>query len=813
MINNKFEDYDLIDLKNNREPESALLADAWMLLLRKKILFIVCLALSLAMGYYYIRSTPKKYMRTATVMVKDAQMGTGMVESQTFEDIFSLGRNSVENEVGIFKSRRLMHLVAEKLNLNMNYRALNLKKTDIYLGSPIIVEFIDANENASVSMVVTLKEDKTVELSEMTANQEYNEQIDVQIGDTVKTLLGRVAVLLNSNVSKYDVNSEILVSRSPIKAVANGFCQRLSVEASAAQSSLINLTIIDENYKRAEDILNTLIDVYNQDAIRDKNQITVNTASFIEERLRIIEADLNVVDSEIENYKKQHRLTDLSSESNVFLTNSNKLDNDGLSLDNQLNMAEYMKIYLLRNSKTSEMIPASIGIQDNGIQTQIIDYNEQVAKRNKLLTNSSERNPLIKNMDATLKSQRNAIVRAIDNLQTSLKFQVMNMKAKEQDTFDKITNLPTQQKQIVSIERQQKIKEELYLYLLNKKEENELQQIVMESNCKIVDTADGPISPVSPNKIQVILICLIIGISVPSLWLYLKSLLNTSVHSKEDIKDKVSIPFLGELPFDKVKEDRDIMLSSEAVHEHLNEALRIIRENLNFMNHDSRKQGGKIIQLISLNPSSGKTFLSINLAANIALSGVRVIVLDLDLRKASLTRRLRIGTKRKGMSNYLSGEVTDVESVIYTIDTSCESFDVISSGPIPPNPAELLKDGRLDDILAKLKQKYDYVLFDNPPYGLVVDAFVCSRLADYSIYVIRSGMFDKRLFPDLQELYNSNKIKNLSIVLNGVNYEKMAYNYRYSYGYHYYHYGAEHKKETKLKRFCKKCLGIKTRNK
>lgn len=458
------------------------------------------------------------------------------------------------------------------------------------------------------------------------------------------------------------------------------------------------------------------------------------------------------------------------------------------------------------------MIPASIGIDDNGIEKQIIDYNEQVSKRNKLLANSSERNPLVKDMDATLKLQRNAIVRAIDNLQTSLKLQVINMKNKEQETFDKITNLPTQQKEIVSIERQQKIKEELYLYLLNKKEENELQKTIAESNCKVVDVADGPPSPVAPNKIQVILICLIAGISIPALWLYLKSLLNTNVCSKEDVKDKVSIPFLGELPFDKIKEDRDIMPSGND-HEHLNEALRIIRENLNFMNHHNHEQGGKVIQLISLNPSSGKTFISINLAANIALSKARVVVLDLDLRKASLTRRLKIGTKRKGISNYLSGEVDDFESIVYAIDTPSEPFDVISSGPIPPNPAELLKDGRLDELLEKLKQEYDYILFDNPPYGLVVDAFVCSRLADHSIYVIRSGMFDKRLFPDLQELYDSNKIKNLSIILNGVDYQKMAYNYRYNYGYHYYHYGAEYKKETRFRRFCRMFVGITLKHK
>lgn len=812
MMNQNFEDHDFIDLKNKKEPESALLAEAWAILLKYRIIFIVSLLISLSLGYLYIRTTPKIYKRMATVMIKDERKGASMVESQTFNDILTFGNNTVENQVGVIKSRRLMYKVVKQLKLDVSYRALNMKKTELYSNSPLSVNIDNADENSPISANAILKDMQTVEISEMKADTEYVEKVICKIGKATDTPIGKVAVTLNESASASDIGHAVLISKRPMKVVANEFCNRLMVEVLGPQSSLVGLSIVDENPKRAEDVINTLIEVYNRDGINDKNVVTVNTANFIDERLRIIEDELANVDSEIELYKKNNLLTNLNSESDVFLKNSNDLDNEGLSLDNQLNLIEYMKSYLSRNNKDTEMIPASIGIVDNGIQSQINSFNELVSKRNKLQANSSKRNPLVVDMDATLQSQRKAISRALDNLQTSLKLQVINIKNKERETFDKIASLPTQQKEIVSIERQQKIKEELYLYLLNKKEENELQKTIAESSCKVVDAADGPASPVAPNKIQVILICLIAGFAVPALWLYLRSLLNTNVYSKEDIKDKVSIPFLGELPFDKIKEDRDIMPYG-SVHEHLNEALRIVRENLNFMNYHNHGQRGKVIQLISLNPSSGKTFISINLATNIALSKARVVVLDLDLRKASLTRRLNIGTRRKGISNYLSEEIDDFESIVYTIDTPDGTFDIISSGPIPPNPAELLKDSRLDDLLEKLKQKYDYILFDNPPYGVVVDAFVCSRLADHSIYVIRSGMFDKRLFPELQELYDSNKIKNLSIILNGVDFQRMAYNYRYHYGYHYYHYGTEHRKETKYERFCRKYLRVKPKHK
>ncbi len=795
MAEDKFADYDFIDVKRSQQQESALLAEAWTILLKYKYFFVVCMLVSMLVGVAYVRTTPKKYMRTATVLIKDAKKGMGLTESQTFNDMLTLNGNTLENEMGIFRSRRLMGNVVKRLKLNVSYRAMNLKKTEIYRLSPIKVVLLD-DEDKEGRMLVTLREDGLISIDDMTDEDANDRTLTVQQGSTVKSSFGTFIIRTDSINGDLLMGTEILVTRFPMKDAIQMFRNRLTVEVASPESSLLSLYLVDENAKRAEDVLNTLIEAYNEDAINDKNTVTFNTANFIDKRLQIIKKELHDIDTEIEQFKKKYKLTNIVSESEVFLQNTNNLGDEGLSVENQMNMAEYMKSYLMRNAKNSEMIPASIGIKDDGLNSLIISYNEKVEKRNRLFANSSPNSPIIQDLNIALETQRKSLIRAIDNVLTSLKLQVINMDRKELETMNKITDLPTRQKQLASIERQQKIKEELYLYLLDKKEENELQQTIAESNCKTVDSADGPSYPVSPDKTQVVIICFIIGLVVPSSILYIRSLLNTNIYTKDDFRNKLNIPFLGELPYDKKKEQHDILLRNGSEHEHVNEALRMVRENMNFMQLQKDQTGCRVVQLISLNENSGKTFVTTNLAANIAITSKKVIVLDIDLRKASLTHRLGLSTKHEGLSNYLSGNSDSIDKLIHTIGGDLCSFDLIPSGTIPPNPSELLKGKLFEDLIDYLKTKYDYILMDNPPYGLVVDSVICSRLVDQTIYIMRSGMFDKRLLADLQELYESGKFKNMGIVLNGVDFKKLYHRYKYKYGYGYgYHYGYGHKKQ------------------
>jgi len=788
-----YEEKDYVALEERSDRESTSLAELFNTVLFHRKWFILSVLICGLIGFLYVRSTPKTFQRTATVLVKDERKGGGLrSESAAFQDIFYSMRSSVDNEIGVFKSKRLMYDVAKQLRLDVSYKIRDgLRDRELYSSTPIIVDFPDIDPLQTLSMTATLLENREVELKDLVCGKEEDSEVRVlQSGDTLQTPVGEMVVTVAPLIEQDYIGKPVQITKRSLKAVANTYNARLVVDVANKQSSIINLTLKDENIKRAEDVLNTLIEVYKNDAIEDKNQVLVNTANFIRERLIIIESELSDVDSKIEQYKRDHQLTDITSESALYLQSTGRLDTEALSMENQLDMAEYMKEYLQDNSKLTDPIPASIGIADSGIQTQIAEYNSVLAQRNKLLANSSLNNPLVREMDNTLAATRFSISKAVDNLIAGLKIQIENMRQKEMLTRGKISTVPMQHKYITSIERQQKIKEELYLYLLNKKEENELQSTIIESNCRILDPADGANLPVSPRKMVVVLISLLAGLFIPALWLYIRSLLNTAVYTKKELKEALTVPFLGEIPLVKTKSN-ELIVVKENSNEPICEAFKIVQSNLDFMDTE-HKEGGKVIMVTSISPDAGKTFISANLGMSIATLNEKVVVVDLDLRKGTLTRRLGIGTKRPGVSNYLGGMEDNIFDLIHPSNEN-GLLDIIPSGTIPPNPADLLKSSRFDNMIAELKAKYDYVLIDTPPYGVVVDVQLCARAADQTIYVLRSGI-DKRSLPDIQELYDSGKMINMSLLLNGINVKKIASygNYGYGYGYGYgrkYGYG------------------------
>lgn len=682
MRKDKFEDFDFIDFNESRSEESTVMADMIGVLAHHRKWFILSVAVCLLVGFIYVRSTPKTFSRTATILVKDEQGGGNMGESAAFRDVFSLGNSKVDNEMGFFKSKRLMMEVTRQLRLDVSYKERNgLRKRELYNSTPFTVVFQDAEPGQEISLTATAIDGNRALLSDFVLDEnDFDEVVTVQMGDTTDTPVGKVVVASTLFMNEEYMGKPVYVKKGNRKNVSDNYNANLQVEV-VDKSSLINLTIEDENIGRAEDVLNTLIEAYKNDAIEDKNKVVINTANFIKDRLTIIEADLGVIDTEIEDYKRENKLTDVTSESALLLQNSSRLGGESLSIENEVVMAEYIKDYLQDNSKTAELIPSSIGINDNGIQNQINEYNTTLTKKNKLMANSSANNPIVREMNASLVSMRASISKAVDNLVAGLKMQVRNMKRKELENMNRKAFVPTQQKYVISIERQQKIKEELYLYLLNKKEESELQLSITESNCRIVDPADGPDLPVSPRKAQVLLICILLGFTIPALWLYIRSLLNTTVQTKRDLKAGVSVPFLGEIPLKKGKREKDIVVK-EGSREYICEAFKILRDNLDFMDTE-KKAGGKVVQVTSFNPDSGKTFIVANLAMSMALSNAKVIVLDLDLRKGSLTKNSGIGTKEKGMSAYLSGKVNRVEEIIRPYEEGSR-LDIITSGHCLP---------------------------------------------------------------------------------------------------------------------------------
>lgn len=758
--------------------------------------FLLSIVICLGLAFFYLKSTPYVYMRTASVLIKDEKSGGQLSASSAFEDLNMLNiKSNVDNEVLVFKSKRLMTEVARKLRLDVGYQVRRrLREVELYTQSPITLQFPDATESASLSLKVTPLSDKEVLLSDFPEQEDVVSKgsvIKAHLNDTIITPVGRVVVLPTLYYTKEYYNVPLMVKKSNLQQVAQSYNGSLQSALASKTATIINLSLNDVSPTRAEDVINTLIDVYNEDVINDKNRVAINTSNFINDRLIIIEKELGGVDSDIETYKKENRLTDIVSETGIYLQSTSQYQQEGLGLDNQRTLALYIRDYLNDPSKSAELIPSNTGVSDMNIESQISEYNDLLLKRDKLISNSSDRNPVVMDLNNSLSAMRQTIIRAMDNFVTSLNIKIQNTREQEAQTMRRINAVPTQQKYVLSVERQQKIKEALYLYLLNKREENALSQSITESNARIIDPASGGSIPVSPKSNMILFAALLLGCAIPAGILWLITSLDTRVRDRKDVEGILSVPFLGEIPYRELKkgEKRNTMAVQENGRDSVSEAFRIVRTNMDFMKMETRDI--QVVMLTSLNVSAGKTFVSFNLAVSLAQAGKKVVLVDLDIRKGTLSSQVQ-GTK-VGVTNYLSGKETDIDAIIHPSEYH-PNLDLISNGPIPPNPAELLLSESLDQLILELKKQYDYVILDNVPSNMIADAVIVNRVADLTLYVIRAGSMDRRQLPEVEKLYRQQKLRNMAVLLNGVKYNHSRYGY-YKYGYSYgYGYGLDKKK-------------------
>lgn len=649
------------------QEEQINIADLLLILRNNWKWFAASIFVCMALAFVYLKSTPKTYSRKATVLIRDDKKGGGMGESALFADLNLFGgARSVDNELLVFQSRSIMENVVRRLSLNMSYKVrIGLRTIELYTQSPIKVAFLDAEDNQYIHVCVTPLSEKKVRLSEllMIVNNEEIQSVDepeVALGDTIKTALGNIVVTPTLYYTNEYYGDKIQVQKSVTERVVDDCMTTLSVSLASKMATIIDLEYKDESIARAEDILNTLISVYNEDAINDKNQIAVNTSNFINERLIIIEKELGTVDADIESYKRENQLTDITSETGMYLQTTTKYKQEGLSLENQLSLAEYIKQYLVDPSKIADLIPANTGITDAGVEKQIAEYNEILLKRDKFVTGSSDRNPVVMDLNNSLGAMRQSILRSVDNLIVGININLKNLREQERQTAKRIEAVPTQQKYVLTVERQQKIKEELYLYLLNKREENALTQAITESNARIIDPASGSSRPVAPRSMIILLASMILGAALPAGLFGILSILDTKVHSRKDLELALSIPLLGDIPEDRNKpkkgEERRQIVVHENGRDSVSEAFRIIRTNMDFMRVKSENL--QVVMFTSSNPGAGKTFVSSNLAMSIAQMNKKVILVDVDIRKGTLSGLFANPSSRMGLTNYLSALVS-----------------------------------------------------------------------------------------------------------------------------------------------------------
>lgn len=766
-------------------------------------------ALSIIICYmcaaFYIRRTAPLYKRSATVLVKDSRKGSA-AELTAFNDIVGgIGRRSVDNEVYIFQSRRLMEQVVKKYDLTTRYTTKDhIRTTDLYGRSPMIVKFLTAPESQAGWFKYKMDKEGNARLYDFIVQrgkerEEVNFSASVAPGDTLATPLGNVVLVTTPYFERYD-DLEVIVSKYPLNEITEFYRRQLKSEITDKQASVIALMMVDEVPQRAEDVINGIIDAYNIDAIDDKRAISNLTEQFINERLSTLSSELNIADNQIANFKQEHRLYSPEDEATLSAEEIKRLKHEELSLEANLEMAQYILNYVRNDSANDTLIPAST-VTMSGISaalaSQIDDYNKSLLEYQRLKRESPEGNPMLIDLGIQISSIRNSIIASLESHIEGLKLHVAQLNREQNIADNRMKSSPKKEKELLSIARQQKVKEELYIYLLTKLEENALTGATAESNARVIDLAYGSNKPISPRTSVIYLMALIIGAIIPFGVLYLGELFNTMVRSRREIEEALSIPFLGDIPRFEGKSENGIAVKEDG-RDIISESFRIMRTNMSFMAVDNPM---KVIMLTSSIPHSGKTFVSTNLAMTLAISGKRVLLMDLDLRRRTLSKQMGHRNDRRGLTSYLTGKISSLDDII-SREFMHPNLDMIFSGPQPPNPAELLMSKRVDQLMEELRPMYDYIIFDSVPAMAVADAMIIDRLVDLTIYVIRQGNLDYRQLPDIEQLYREKKFHNMSVILNGVTSHKSTYGYGYGYGYGY-SYGDNENKSVWRKRWDK----------
>lgn len=757
--------------------------------------FVISLAITIGVAIIYILSTPPVYTRSASLLIKEDGKNGSAVDAGVLSeiDIFQTSTN-VNNEIQLLQSPSVMLDVVKRLHLDVNYHADGRFYRRTLYGStcPYTVEFTDLGDNDIVTFTIDSQDGNNLTLNEFTFNgEEFDGETNAVIGDTVATPIGRLVVkpTIIDTTALSSVVSPIYVTRNGLLSTTRAYTSGLTVALSNDKSSVINLTFNDVCIQRAEDILNTVIAVYNENWIKDRNQVAVSTSMFINERLGVIERELGNVDESISSFKSENLLPDVQAAANMYMSQSSTTTAQILALNTQLSMARYIRSYVTNANGRNQLLPANSGIENANIESQIAEYNSMQLQRNSLVANSSEQNPLVQDLDQSLNAMREAIVSSIDNLMVVLNTQLNSLQQSERQTTARIAANPSQGKYLLSVERQQKVKESLYLFLLQKREENELSQAFTAYNTRIITPPTGSPIPTSPEKKNIFLVAIALGLIIPFGTLFAKENMNTKLRGRKDL-ESLTLPFAGEIPLvtskGKKQQENNKIVIEQGHRDVVNEAFRVLRTNMEFMLGDASENGkASVILFTSFNPGSGKTFLAVNTAACIAIKGKRVLVIDGDLRRGSASAY--IDKPQLGLSDYLGHRTNDIASITVEVENH-PTLHIIPVGTIPPNPTELLADKRFNQLIEDVRTKYDYICIDCPPIDIVADTQIISKIADRTIFIVRAGLLERDMLPELQRMYDEHRFKNMALVLNGTMGGNNRYAYRY--GYHYgYHYG------------------------
>lgn len=781
---------------NDEEEQGIKWRDFSIVLLTHWYWIVLSIIVALVCAVLFIMHTTPTYTRSSLLLIKSDEKTNSASNNlpKEFQSLGLMGSNvNINNEIQTICAPVLVEEAVKRLHLNLEMSVeRRLHHVPLYDQAPIQLLIPQMKDEDACFFKMRLNKDQTAVLYDFRWGKDMKDdrRVKVNFSTMARTPIGVVVIQSTPYWNKNFTDEEITVSKYPLSAVAGSYCSRLNVELNDKKSTILNITVSNASRQRADDFIYKLIDVYNEQWLKDRNRIAESTYEFISNRLNTLAGELGDVDQKISDYKSSTLMPDVDAASNLYMSQSAKNNDQILMLNNQLSVARYIRQYLASNNNEGQYLPANTGIGSTGIENMIAEYNKGVSKRNELLQNTSESSQFVQQADADLKLQKTAIIRSLDNLIAQIETQVKSWQGNEAQTNQKLASAPHQVKQLLSVGRQQKVKETLYIYLLQKREENELSKTYTAWNTRIIQPPVGSEFPSSPRKKVILLVALAIGICIPVGIYYLRETLNNKVRGRSDLEG-MNTPLLGEIPIlipkkkwwqrQKKATDTQIVVKENS-RDLINEAFRVLRTKVDYYLGSINKET-KIIMVTSFNIGSGKTFISSNLGKVLSLRQQRVLIIDMDLRKSSLSKI--ISRPHHGISDYLSGVNDNYEELICR-DAFGENADVMPVGVVPPNPSELLLSEKLGTMLEELRKKYDYIILDCPPIDTVADTSIVKQYCDMTLFIIRVGLMNRTLLKDVDELYSSKNYNHMTLLLNGVNYVSSRYgSYRYGYGYGY----------------------------